>query len=123
MEASEEDEAIFEYAGDVLPSLGMAMTPDTFAPYFIGSLPLLMKKMKPHCSSAERSFAIGTMADCVKALEVINKIHILLAIFLASLELLLFSSQNRMIHNWLKKYFILVLTNLVWFCLQLFSVY
>jgi len=69
MEASEQDEAIFEYAGDVLPSLGQAMTPDTFAPYFVGSLPLLMKKMKPHCSTAERSFAVGTMADCVKSLQ------------------------------------------------------
>ena len=71
MEASEQDEAIFEYAGDVLPSLGQAMTPDTFAPYFVGSLPLLVKKMKPQCSTAERSFAVGTMADCVRSLQVI----------------------------------------------------
>jgi len=67
-EISEQDEAIFEYAGDVLPSLGQAMTPETFAPYFTGCLPQLLKKMKPHCSIAERSFAVGTMADCVKAL-------------------------------------------------------
>ena len=98
MEASEEDEAIFEYAGEVLPSLGMAMTPDTFAPYFIGSLPLLMKKMKPHCSTAERSFAIGTMADCVKSLEVINKIYYSL-FALHHQSSCFFSSQNRMIHN------------------------
>ena len=69
-EISEQDEAIFEYAGDVLPSLGQAMTPETFAPYFTGCLPQLLKKMKPHCSIAERSFAVGTMADCVKALPV-----------------------------------------------------
>ncbi len=114
MEASEEDEAIFEYAGEVLPSLGMAMTPDTFAPYFIGSLPLLMKKMKPHCSTAERSFAIGTMADCVKSLEVINKIYY-------SQEVLFFLLTKSHDTQIIRIYF--NLRNLVCFCLQLFSVY
>ena len=35
-EEAEQDEMLFEYAGEVLPNLGRAMTPDTFAPYFAG---------------------------------------------------------------------------------------
>lgn len=33
---AEQDELLFEYAGEVMPSLGMAMTPQKFAPYFAG---------------------------------------------------------------------------------------
>merc|ERR1719350_1028061 len=56
-EEAEQDEMLFEYAGEVLPTLGRALNPATFAPYFTGLLPMLLKKTKKHCSVAERSFA------------------------------------------------------------------
>ena len=33
---TEQDELLFEYAGEVMPSLGLAMTPNTFGPFFAG---------------------------------------------------------------------------------------
>jgi hypothetical protein len=35
-EEAEQDEMLFEYAGEVLPNLGRAMSPESFAPYFAG---------------------------------------------------------------------------------------
>ena len=35
---------LIEYAGDILPSLATAVGGPTFAPYFAGFLPLLLKK-------------------------------------------------------------------------------
>merc|ERR1712013_283599 len=67
-EEAEQDEMLFEYAGEVLPNLGRALTPAVFAPYFTGLLPLLLKKTKKQCSVAERSFAIGAIADSVEPL-------------------------------------------------------
>lgn len=67
-EDSEQDEVLFEYAGEVLPALGMAMTPQTFAPYFAGIMPHLLKKAKKQCSESERSFAAGALAECMRPL-------------------------------------------------------
>jgi len=67
-EEAEQDEMLFEYAGEVLPNLGRAMTPDAFSPYFAGLLPLLLKKTKKHCTVAERSFGVGSVADCMEPL-------------------------------------------------------
>merc|ERR1712025_1230055 len=67
-EEAEQDEMLFEYAGEVLPNLGRALTPPVFAPYFTGLLPLLLKKTKKQCSVAERSFAIGAIADSMEPL-------------------------------------------------------
>lgn len=67
-EEAEQDEMLFEYAGEVLPNLGRAMTPATFSPYFAGLLPLLLKKTKKHCTVAERSFGVGAVADCMEPL-------------------------------------------------------
>ena len=41
---SEASEKLIEFAGDVLPALGGAMTPQEFAPYFAGMLPALLSK-------------------------------------------------------------------------------
>lgn len=41
---SEASEKLIEYAGDVLPALGSAMTPQEFAPYFAGLLPSILQK-------------------------------------------------------------------------------
>ena len=37
---AEQDEMLFEYAGEVLPTLGRALNPATFAPCFTGLLPM-----------------------------------------------------------------------------------
>jgi len=68
-EEAEQDELLFEYAGEVLPNLGRALTPLAFAPYFTGLLPMLLKKTKKHCSIAERSFAVGAIADSMEPLS------------------------------------------------------
>merc|ERR1712112_3411 len=68
-EEAEQDEMLFEYAGEVLPNLGRAMTPAAFSPYFAGLLPLLLKKTKKNCTTAERSFSIGSIADCMEPLQ------------------------------------------------------
>ena len=41
---SEASEKLIEFAGDVLPALGGAMTPPEFAPYFAGLLPSFLQK-------------------------------------------------------------------------------
>lgn len=41
---SEASEKLIEYAGDVLPALGSAMTPQEFAPYFAGLLPSIIQR-------------------------------------------------------------------------------
>lgn len=41
---SEASEKLIEYAGDVLPALGNAMTPQEFAPYFAGLLPSIIQR-------------------------------------------------------------------------------
>lgn len=45
----EAGEKLIEYAGDVLPALGNAMTPQEFSPYYAGLLPsiLLRAVMNP----------------------------------------------------------------------------
>ena len=64
-----QDEALFDVAGDVLPSLGMSMTPETFLPVYRSLFPLLMKKTKKQCSPSERSFAVGSFAECMEPLR------------------------------------------------------
>jgi len=68
-EEAEQDELLFEYAGEVLPNLGKALTPLAFAPYFTSLLPMLLKKTKKHCSIAERSFAVGAIAESIEPLS------------------------------------------------------
>ena len=69
-EEAEQDEVLFEYAGDILPSLGMALgDPVKFQPYFAGMLGHLLKKTKPKCTTAEKSFAAGSMAECMEPLQ------------------------------------------------------
>ena len=73
---AEQDELLFEYAGEILPSLGKAMTTgmdasggtNNFSPYFAGIFPMLLKKTKKHCTVAERSFVLGSFAECMKPL-------------------------------------------------------
>ncbi|XP_074838563.1 importin-4-like isoform X1 [Carettochelys insculpta] len=67
-EQAEQDAMLLEYAGEALPALAVAAGGDAFAPYFAGFLPLLLNKLKPSCSVAERSFAVGTLAEAVVGL-------------------------------------------------------
>ena len=61
---------MFEYAGDILPSLGQALNdPKKFTPYFAGMLAHLVKKTKPRCTTAEKSFAAGSLAECMEPLH------------------------------------------------------
>lgn len=72
-EESEYDEALIELAGDVLPRLGEALTPDEFALYFGRICPILAKKIEKskHCEelSTQRSFAFGTLSECFRPLQ------------------------------------------------------
>jgi len=65
---AEQDEALFDCAGEILPNLGLALTPQTFLPIFQGLFPMLLKKTKKQCSPSERSFAIGSFAECMEPL-------------------------------------------------------
>ncbi|XP_034990511.1 importin-4 isoform X1 [Zootoca vivipara] len=67
-EVAEYDSMLVEYGGEVIPALAEAAGGEAFAPYFAGFLPLLLNKMKPSCSSTDRSFAVGTMAEAVQGL-------------------------------------------------------
>ncbi len=66
---AEQDELLFQYAGDIMPALGKAMTPSAFAPYFAGLLPHLLKKTKSSCTDCERSFGAGALAECMGPLK------------------------------------------------------
>lgn len=72
-EESEYDEALIEIAGDVLPKLGEALTPDEFALYFGRICPLLAKKIEKTKNveelAAQRSFAFGTLSECFRPLQ------------------------------------------------------
>ncbi|XP_067389258.1 LOW QUALITY PROTEIN: importin-4 [Emydura macquarii macquarii] len=67
-EQAELDAMVLEYAGEGIPPLAAAAGGDAFAPYFAGFLPLLLNKLKPSCSVAERSFAVGTLAETLGGL-------------------------------------------------------
>ena len=69
-EEAEQDEVLFEYAGDILPNLGLALNdPSKFKTYFAGMLSHLLKKSKDKCSTAEKSFAAGSLAECMEPLH------------------------------------------------------
>lgn len=62
-------EKLIEYAGDVLPALGSAMTPQEFAPYFAGILPSILQRSKKQNTIAEKSFSGGVLAVCMEPLD------------------------------------------------------
>ncbi|XP_013410822.1 importin-4-like [Lingula anatina] len=72
-EDTEDDEAeydlmLIEHAGDVISHLAKAAGGAQFAPYMAGFLPELLKRLKKNSSIAEKSFAIGTLAETTEAL-------------------------------------------------------
>ncbi|CAN2390731.1 ribosomal protein import into nucleus [Pristimantis euphronides] len=65
---AEMDAMLVEYAGEGIPLVAATVGGVTFAPYFVGFLPLLLNKAKSSCSTAEKSFAIGTLAESIVSL-------------------------------------------------------
>ncbi|KAG8596096.1 hypothetical protein GDO81_001732 [Engystomops pustulosus] len=65
---AEMDAMLMEYAGEGIPLVAAAVGGSTFAPYFAGFLPLLLNKTKSSCSTAEKSFAVGTLAESIVSL-------------------------------------------------------
>ncbi|KAL6429712.1 hypothetical protein ACFW04_007549 [Cataglyphis niger] len=66
---AEQDELLVECAGTTLSSLGRVISPEDFAFYFQTVLPLLLKRLKMDNSEAQRSFAVGTIAECFPGLK------------------------------------------------------
>nr|CAD7462078.1 unnamed protein product [Timema tahoe] len=65
---AEQDEMLIECAGNIVPSLGKAVTPDDFAIYFGNLLPLFLAKTKKQCTMSQRSFSVGTLSECMEPL-------------------------------------------------------
>ncbi|XP_049829697.1 importin-4-like [Schistocerca gregaria] len=65
---AEQDELLLECAGDVLPALAKAMDQETFAQYYGMLMPLFLKNTRKRCSASQRSFSVGTLAECLPEL-------------------------------------------------------
>ncbi|KAM9645313.1 importin-4 [Trichechus inunguis] len=65
---AEYDTMLLEHAGEAIPALAAAAGGDAFAPFFAGFLPLLLCKTKQGCTVAEKSFAMGTLAESIQGL-------------------------------------------------------
>ncbi|XP_069817764.1 importin-4 isoform X2 [Dendropsophus ebraccatus] len=65
---AEMDAMLIESAGEGIPLVAAAVGGLAFAPYFAGFLPLLLNKTKSSCSPAEKSFAVGTLAESIVSL-------------------------------------------------------
>ncbi|KAJ3660491.1 hypothetical protein Zmor_004938 [Zophobas morio] len=67
---AEQDELLLESAGDVIPKFAAAIAPDDFMLYFPNILQLMTQRTKKQNSISQRSFAYGTLAECMKSLDV-----------------------------------------------------
>lgn len=65
---AEQDELLLQYAGNIVPQLGKAMSHEDFALYFRDVLPMFLAKMKKQSTVSQRSFGVGTIAECMEAL-------------------------------------------------------
>ncbi|KAJ8924603.1 hypothetical protein NQ315_000753 [Exocentrus adspersus] len=66
---AEQDELLLESAGDVIPKFAAAITPEDFSLYFHNVLQLMSSRTKKQNSIGQRSFAFGTLAECMKSLN------------------------------------------------------
>uniref|UniRef100_H2ZPS2 Importin N-terminal domain-containing protein n=1 Tax=Ciona savignyi TaxID=51511 RepID=H2ZPS2_CIOSA len=64
---AEYDEMLIEYCGEIFPALAEKLQA-SFLPYFMACLPTFIGKLKPICSSSERSFGAGTIAETIDKL-------------------------------------------------------
>jgi len=69
-EESEYDAMLIEHAGDLIPTTAKLVGGQAFAPYMAGLLPDLIKKTKSSAATPDKSFAVGTLAECVEAMGV-----------------------------------------------------
>lgn len=72
-DADEHDEAeydglLIQMAGDLVPAMAKALPPERFGPYMAGLLPLFMGKLKKQSSTADKSYAVGTLAEVAQGL-------------------------------------------------------
>ncbi|XP_074042768.1 importin-4 [Leptinotarsa decemlineata] len=67
---AEHDEILLESAGDVIPKFASALGPTEFVSYFPNILQLMSIRTKKQNSIGQRSFAFGTLAECMKSLDV-----------------------------------------------------
>jgi len=65
---AEYDALLIEGAGDVLPAVAKAIGGEAFAPYLVALLPDLLKMLKPSSPTADKSFAVGTLAESISAI-------------------------------------------------------
>lgn len=66
-EQAEFDLMLIESAGDVLPAMAKILGGEMFLPFFRSFLVDLLKRLKETSSVAERSFAVGTLAEILLA--------------------------------------------------------
>jgi len=87
-ESAEQEAMLFEFAGEIIPSLITVTDIQLITPHLNKLLPLLIKKTKKSCSVAERSFSVGTLSEIVVALEgnVVPLVPTLLPVFYQSIE-------------------------------------
>jgi len=67
--AAELDQLLIERTGDLVPAFAVAIGGENFKPYFNLYLPEIMKKAKKNSNVSERSFAAGTIAECIQAMK------------------------------------------------------
>ncbi|CAG9833233.1 unnamed protein product [Diabrotica balteata] len=67
---AEQDELLLESAGDVIPKFSAAVRPDDLMSYFPNILQLMSARTKKQHSISQRSFAFGTLAECMKSLGI-----------------------------------------------------
>ncbi|XP_011860165.1 PREDICTED: importin-4-like [Vollenhovia emeryi] len=86
---AEQDELLIECAGTVFSNLGGVLLAEDFSHYFQTMLPFFIKRMKMDNSEAQRSFAVGTIAECLPGLN-----HMTVAYVAQLLQAFLQSTQD-----------------------------
>ncbi|ALC49575.1 CG32165 [Drosophila busckii] len=66
LDVSEHDELLMETAGNVLPQLGKALTPETFAPYFERIYCFYLRQLR---QADQRTFVYGALAASFQSLD------------------------------------------------------
>ncbi|KAH3769238.1 hypothetical protein DPMN_170487, partial [Dreissena polymorpha] len=66
-EQAEFDGMLIESAGDVIPVMAKLVGGENFSAFFAGFLPDLLKRMRQTSSTAEKSFAVGTLGETIEA--------------------------------------------------------
>ncbi|KAM9839184.1 importin-4 [Aulostomus maculatus] len=65
---AEYDAMLQEFAGEGIPLVAASVPADSFAPFLDDLLPVIMKKAKPSCTVADKSFSVGMIGELLHAL-------------------------------------------------------